>query len=285
MNAKLVAFISLLMVTILAISASSIYSQSLKPQPYFNVDDDYIYQDYANSLKKNISNDGLVNYKGLLNNPKDLNQFILSLESIQKEEYNFWRDEDRIAFWLNVYNALSIKTIMDNYPISNLKKKQYLWKKKNFIIMGEKISLEEIKEDFLRKKYNEPKILMALCDGTKGSGILRYEPYTGNKLTQQLNQQTQIFLTHLNNFEIVLNDSQIYISPLFKKYGKDFIKNYATDKKYNGLKEPERAVMNFIEQYLPPDKRNYLYAKIFYVDFNEYNWDLNDINNNRSIKY
>lgn len=284
MNAKLIAFISLIILINLTLCIPSIYPQSLKPDPYNDIDDNYIYRDYAKSLKTIISNNGLVNYKTLLNNPKDLNQFIMSLESIQEEEYNFWSEKDRIAFWINIYNAFTLKTIIDNYPIIDLKKKQSLWKKKNFRIMGKRISLEEIKEEFLHKKYNEPKIFMALCDGTKGSGILRNEPYTGNKLTQQLNQQAQMFLTHLNNFEIILNNSQINISPLFKRYSKDFIENYATDKKYKGLKESERAVMNFIEQYLPPEKRSYLYTKIFFINFNEYNWDLNDIDNNSSIK-
>lgn len=279
-----ITLISLILISNLAFASLPTFSQALNPKPYYDIEDNYIYKDYAKVLNQVVTKKGLVNYKALIKDHSYLDRFILSLESISPEEYEFWTDEDTIAFWINLYNALSIKTIIDNYPLTNLEKKQYLWKKNNFIIMGKKISLEHIKHEILRKEFNDPRILMALCDGTRGSGIIRNRPYTGKNLSQQLSQQSELFINSINNFEIILNDSQIYISPIFKWYGKDFIKNYSTDKKYKGLKKTERATMNFIEHYLTPEKRNYLYSKIYFIDYSEYNWQLNDISNSRSAK-
>ncbi len=77
------------------------------------------YSDFAEALKINVDDSGMVNYKKLKAEPQKLRAFITELGNLDRKDFEKWSDNEKIAFWLNAYNALTLKAIIDNYPIKS----------------------------------------------------------------------------------------------------------------------------------------------------------------------
>jgi len=219
----------------------------------FTTAKDLIATDTWNTLlQKHVTKDGIVNYKGFKTDRTELQKYITSLSEYMPLET--WSKEEKLAYWINAYNALTIDLILRNYPLKSIKdiKKpwdQRLWK------LGEKwYNLDEIEHKILRK-MNEPRIHFAINCASFSCPPLLNEAFTAEKLENQLSQVTKIFVADLQR-NIVTKD-QLEISKIFKWFSKDF--------KQNG------SLIDFLNQY-SAIKIN-ANAKIKYKD---YNWNLNE---------
>ena len=103
-----------------------------------------------------------------------------------------------MAFWINAYNAYTIRLVLDHYPVSSIKdigskiKIPFVttpWAAKFFSIGGEKMSLDNIEHGTLRKNYNDPRIHFALVCASISCPRLRNEAYTAAALEKQLDDQ------------------------------------------------------------------------------------------------
>lgn len=234
------------------------------------------YDDYSAILKRVVDDRGYINYKELQSRPNGLNQFLYQIARLEPVEFEYWNDSDKYAFWINAYHALILKSIIEHYPVSSPKDIRGFYTKKQFFLLGRKLSLDVIEQEILRKDFNDPRIHIALCKGTIGGAQLPREPYEGARLNQQLSDQSRHFLLDPQHFQIDLMNSKISISQIFQWYAKDFLENYGINKRFIGLKAPERAVMNFVLTYSSKDVSTYMYSKRFEVDYLIYNWDIND---------
>ncbi len=246
------------------------------------------FDDYAAVLKSHVDDHGMVNYKGLKANRKPLDDFISSLSRLDPKFYDGWNDKEKIAFWINAYNALTLKAIVDHYPIeaSFLKSFVYpknsirqipgVWDKLTFAVMGSNMTLDGIEHSTLRAKFNEPRIHMALVCAAMGCPPLRNEPYTGAKLDAQLGDQAAKFLRNPEKFRIDRNNSKVNLSSIFNWFGQDFVKTYGTVKEFSGFSKKERAVLNFISRYLAPADRAFLLKSGFTIEYLKYDWSLNE---------
>lgn len=244
--------------------------------------------DYAAILISYVDDHGMVDYKGLKANRKPLDTFVLSLSRLDLKLYEGWNDKEKIAFWINAYNALTLKAIIDHYPIqaSLLKSFVYpknsirqipgVWDKLKFAVMGTDMTLDGIEHETLRAKFNEPRIHVALVCAARGCPPLRNEPYTGAKLDSQLDDQAAKFLKNPEKFRIDRNNQKVYLSPIFDWFGQDFVKTYGTDKEFSGFSEKERAVLNFVGRYLAPADKAYLLKGGFSIEYLKYDWSLNE---------
>lgn len=77
---------------------------------------DQTYALFGRELSKYLEN-GNVHYKSWKEDPAGLDQFLQSLADLPKQEYERFSTEQKKAFWLNAYNAITIKVVLDNYPI------------------------------------------------------------------------------------------------------------------------------------------------------------------------
>jgi len=137
-----------------------------------DVRQEFNYDDYAATLKAYVNNQGMVNYKELKSNREKLDSFLFSVGRLNTESYEKWSDKKKIAFWLNIYNGLTLKAIIDNYPIKSsfFKARLYpknsirqisgVWDKLKFNVMGQNMTLDEIEHKTLRKNFDEPRIHM-----------------------------------------------------------------------------------------------------------------------------
>jgi len=117
---------------------------------------------------------------------------------------------------------------------------------------------------------------MALVCAAMGCPPLRTEPYEGDKLDRQLNDQTRVFLANPQKFRLDRGQGKVYLSSIFKWFGGDFVNNFGTDKAFTGFSPDERAVLNFVSQYLAAGDRDYLLHGKYTLVYLDYDWSLNE---------
>lgn len=269
-----------------ALLSALLFSVTFQPAKAYAVD--FSYENYAHVLKTYLNDDGMVNYKALKANREKLDAFCTSLEKLDPGIYENWTEKEKIAFWLNAYNAHILQTIINRYPIkasllkslafpkNSIQQISGAFNKISFVIMGRKMTQDDIEHETLRKLFNEPRVHMALVCAAKGCPPLRNEPYLGEKAEAQLNDQTKKFLSNRSKFSIDRTNTTVSLSSIFKWFGEDFIKSYGTDKAFKGHNQKERAVLNFISVYLPERDRDYLKKRKYTVSYTPYDWSLNE---------
>ncbi len=265
-------------------------SASIASEPKHAVADSRLfpYTVYGELLKTYVDDAGMVNYRGLKDNRKALDEFILSMSRLNSKTYDEWAAAEKIAFWINAYNALTLKVIADHYPIkasffksfvypsNSIRQIPGVWDKITFSVLGKDITLDGIEHEILRRQFDEPRIHMALVCAAMGCPPLRNEPYTGAKLDSQLDDQAARFLKNPDKFRIDRDNRKVYLSPIFEWFGQDFVKNYGRGKEFPSFPEKDKAVLNFISRYVEPTDQEYLSKGGFSLEYLKYDWSLNE---------
>jgi len=240
-----------LLAVVLGLVAAGVMSR-LKPQsatveialPAGAVDQKvFSYKAYNNALKSHVDEGGMVNYKALKAEPQQLEAFLYALGVLDPHVYEEWKSEQKIAFWINAYNACTLKAIVDHYPIkpnwrlsliypkNSIRQIPGVWDKLKFIVMGKPITLNGMEHEILRKQFNEPRMHMALVCAAIGCPPLRNESYVGERLDGQLDDQARRFLRDPQKLRIDPSKGALHMSPIFKWFGADFLKKYGTDER------------------------------------------------------
>ncbi len=215
-------------------------------------------------LKKHVKSGGLVDYKGFKANSAELQRY-LDLLDANKPDESEWSREEQLAYWINAYNAFTIKLIVDNYPVKSIKDLnpvlsiptvRSIWSKKLFRIGGELISLDEIEHGILRKKFEEPRIHFAINCASFSCPVLRAEAYFSEKINEQLEEQTVLFLNDPTRNIITTDNPKV--SKIFSWFKKDFKKN--------------GTVIDFLNQYVKDVKVD----RGADLDYLDYDWKLNE---------
>ena len=248
----------------------------------------FTYAPYADVLKTYVDDAGLVDYKGLKAHREELDRFAKELADLDPAVYEKWTDKEKVAFWLNAYNALTLQVIIDYYPIkaglfgsiaypkNSIRQISGVWDEITFPVMGKPMTLEDIEHGTLRKKFHEPRIHLALVCGAMSCPMLRNEPYVAEKLDEQFADQTRSFVATNSKFRINQNRDLVHLSPIFKWFGEDFVDKYGTSMKFSGRDAAERAVLNYFSKYLSQQDRQYLEQADYQIKYFDYDWSLNE---------
>lgn len=203
-------------------------------------------------LQKNVSKNGNVNYKTFL---KDSNKLDIYLNELSANvPTKSWSKNAILAYWINAYNAFTVKLILENYPTKSIKKINDPWGKKFILLGNKKYSLEEIEHEILRK-MDEPRIHFAINCASFSCPNLLNEAYSETTLEKQLVAASKSFINDKSKNSITANT--IEISKIFDWFSGDFKK--------------KGSVIDFINQYSTIKISSK--AKINYKD---YNWNLNE---------
>ena len=227
---------------------------------------------FTEILSQNVK-DGLVDYSNL---QKD-KRFDKYLEDLTNTDPQKFSEKEKLSFWINVYNAFTLKIVADNYPIESItdlhsggKIIGYLlgntvWDKEFITINKKEYSLNDIEHEILRK-MNEPRIHFAIVCASISCPILRSEAYEANKLEMQLEDQTKIFLNDPGRNHFDTTNKEAYISKVFDWFDEDF-----------GTTDED--VLKFISKYLPENISKNIIANIdkWDISYNDYNWNLNEL--------
>ncbi len=243
------------------------------------------YQSYASVLNKYVDGKGLVNYKDLKANRSELDSFIKKLSEVKN--IDTYSRHEKIAFWINAYNALMLRIIVDNYPIKPSFTKSIIYPKNSarqidgvfdevfFNVAGKKVSLNTIEHEILRVQFVEPRIHMALVCGAVSCPYLLNEPFYSTRLNKQLDEQTIAFISRPEAFLINEKEETIQLSSIFDWFGDDFRKH--TGAKLKKLyPSKEAGVLGFVSNYIDPDVQNFLIAQERDIEYSDYDWTLNE---------
>ncbi len=244
----------------------------------------------AGILKNYVNDKGMVDYKMLKRKKIELSRLLNKFAKLDPNEYNAWSKEDKIAFWLNVYNIKMLEIIVDNYPIESsrilrvlwgpysIRHIKGIWDKYKFIVMDEEFTLKEVEERFFCNEFDEPRVFFAISYASLSSPPLRNEPYYGCRLYEQLDDQAKKFLSNPLAFRIDRGRQIVHLSTIFHPtwYGKEFISKYGTDKKFKDQPPSVRAVLNLAINYISEQDLFFLERENYSVKYITYNWTLND---------
>lgn len=243
---------------------------------------------YRRVLSERVDDRGLVDYRGLKADRADLDAFTAALARLDPAVYRSWGDREKIAFWINAYNAMTLRAVADRYPIrpSGLRSLVYprnsirqipgVWDEMTSEVLGRIVTLDEIEHGILRKEFCEPRIHMALVCAAVGCPPLRREPYTGGALDRQLEDQTRRFLADRAKFRMDEASRTVRLSPIFQWFGEDFLARYGAGPARSGRSDAERAVLNFIAARLPAELGPKLEQGRWKVSYLDYDWSLNE---------
>lgn len=134
--------------------------------------------------------------------------------------------EQKLAFYINVYNILAMKMVVDHWPVESIKDAgnifRPVWGKTAGIVGGKKVSLDDIENKILRP-MGEPRIHFAIVCASVSCPDLRTEPYTADRLNAQLDGQVRSFL-HNDKKGLNAGKNKIQVSKIFAWFEKDFSK-------------------------------------------------------------
>jgi hypothetical protein len=222
---------------------------------------------WAELLGKYVSPAG-VDYTGFKSEEDKLDQYLKVLENTDLKTLS--RNE-LFAFYINAYNAWTIKLILSAYPgISSIKDLGTLfkspWEKKFVHINGEVVTLDYIEHHILRPRFKDPRVHFAINCSAVSCPPLRPEPYLGSTLDRQLDQSTRSFINNPNTYR--LESNTLYVSRIFEWFSEDFngdVVGFYLKYAQNGLKEKLTENKDAIQV-------KYLY----------YDWSLNDVKRSRA---
>lgn len=172
-------------------------------------------------LKKYVSSTGKVNYKGFKADKASL-QAYLDILAKGVPEPN-WAPTEELCYWINAYNAFTIKLIVDNYPLKSITDLGKPWDKPFIKLAGNAYTLNQIENEIIRKRYpNEPRIHFAVNCAAKSCPRLLNAAYLPAQLNVQLDRMTRAFVN--NPAANQLSEKKVAISKIFDWYGEDFTK-------------------------------------------------------------
>ncbi len=203
-------------------------------------------------LQKYVNNTGNVNYAALKSDQANLNNYLKIIS--QNTPQSNWTKSEKLAYWINAYNAFTIKLIVDNYPVKSIKdlKGGNPWDEKWIKIREKTYSLNNIENDIIRPTFKEPRIHFAVNCAAASCPPLLNKAWTAQNLEANLANQTRQFINNTKYNQ--LSSSAIKVSKIFDWYGGDF-----------------GNLISYLNKYTEtPIKSN---AK---VSFAEYDWSLNE---------
>lgn len=201
-------------------------------------------------LGRYVGSNGMVNY-AKIKSDGDFEQYLSLLQN--NSPSNDWSRDEKLAHWINAYNAFTIKKIVDNYPLGSITDLDggKPWDKKWIKIGVNTYSLNDIENTIIRPQFKEPRIHFAVNCAAISCPPLANQAFTASNLNSLLDKQTTAFIN--NSASNTLSAKKASISKIFEWYGDDF-----------------GSIVDFINKY----SATKLNAKAK-IDYKDYNWKLN----------
>jgi hypothetical protein len=220
-------------------------------------------------LRAHVSGEGLVDYDAF-GRSQEFQEYLASLARAPVERLP---DAERLALWINAYNAYTIELINRHEERSSIRninralgfiRGKGPWKERMAEVGGETWTLDEIEHEIIRPEFGEPRIHFALVCAALGCPPLRDEAYTGEALERQLEDQARVFLAESpDKNRVDVESGRVYLSPIFDWYREDFPAG-------------NEGLGAYLAPYFPGAAENALLSGgRFRVVLTDYDWSLN----------
>jgi len=228
--------------------------------------------------------DGDVYYRALKSDRGKLDAYVAHLASASPDKMP--RDE-RLAFWLNAYNALVLRTVVDHYPIQgrsptypqkSIRQIPGAFERLPHRVGGRTLTLDQIEQTALAE-FKDPRVYLALGRGAQGGGRLRSEAYSPSRLEVQLAEAAAECVTRQQCVQIDRTGDKVAASAIFSWREKEFSAAYAASAPpaFAARSPIERAILAFVQPKMLTTEKEFLEKNTFHVVFQPFDWRLNDL--------
>ena len=225
-------------------------------------DPDFSHDLFNQVLQKHVEK-GKVDYAKLKKSPEKFEKYLDMLASAKPTDMSY---NEQLAFWINAYNALVIKGVIDHYPTKSVRKIKAFsgfFSRLKFHVAGEKYTLDNIEHDILRKEFVDPRIHFALVCASLSCPPIENKVFLPETIDEQLDAVTTKFVTNPEKVRLDKTKRRVYLSKIFKWYKKDFTEGYT-------------GVADFLADFLPPEDADFVLEKGVKFHYLDYDWSLND---------
>ncbi|MGQ0733967.1 MAG: DUF547 domain-containing protein [Acidobacteriota bacterium] len=231
--------------------------------------------------------DGFVYYGALRSVRAQLDAYVASLDQGVAAAHARGSRAQQLAFWINAYNALVLRTVVDRYPIggqsrlypaSSIRQIAGAFERLSHRVAGRSLTLDAIERDILTP-LGDPRVLLALGRGAVGGGRLRSEAYDATRVEQQLASVAAESLTRKEIAHVDTLEDRLVVSPLFSWREQTFV-SALSEKAASVFKSRsplERAVLALIGPHLVTSEAESLEKNTFRLEFADFDWRLNDL--------
>ncbi|HJN43581.1 MAG: DUF547 domain-containing protein [Vicinamibacterales bacterium] len=226
--------------------------------------------------------DGLVYYAALRAERRALDGYVQSLTE-RPAVFDAWSRERRLAYWINGYNALVLKTVIDGYPIRGVSAEfpensvmqiPGVFSGREHRIAGRRLTLQSI-EDELIASFGDPRAHLALGRGAVGSPRLRSEAFSDDRLEMQLEAVVEDFATTPRHVTLDRAGDEVVVSAVLGWRSEQFATLAGATA--SGRSPIERAVVALISPALFQSEREFLARNTFRLRYSDFDWRLNDL--------
>ena len=226
--------------------------------------------------------DGFVYYAALRAERHAIDQYVESLAE-RPAGFDAWSETRRLAYWLNGYNALVLRTVIDHYPIrgtsiefpeDSVLQIPGVFSGREHRIAGRRLTLQAIEEELITT-FRDPRAHLALARGAVGSPRLRNEAFSDERLEAQLQAVVADFATTPRHVTLDRAGDNLVVSAVLGWQAEQFAALAEADG--TGRSSIERAIVALISPVLFPTEREFLARNTFRLYYREFDWRLNDL--------
>ncbi|MFN2376028.1 MAG: DUF547 domain-containing protein [Candidatus Binatia bacterium] len=245
------------------VSAGTAFGQSAACPAF-----DHHHPSWTLFLDRYVQN-GVVDYERIHGDESLLTSYLAELRTVCADDHALWTRNQKLAFWINAYNAFTIRLILDHYPIDSIRSIGFLPGaafRKAFIQLPNLrdgwISLQTIEDDILRAEFEEPRIHFAIVCASKSCPALASNAYTADALDFQLDRSARTFLADSTKNRWDASTRTFLLSSIFQWFRSDFEK-------------PAGTLKQFLQRYVDPKISPEIGTDDVQLQFLAYDWSLN----------
>lgn len=246
----------------------------------------FSHDDFDRVLERFVDERGLVDYPALAREPGDLERYVAQLArtSPDSDPALFPTREDRLAYWINAYNASVLATVLRHYPIPSVTAVRAPFPlslasdKIGFFVLerielgGDRTNLYALENSLIRRRFAEPRVHFALNCASLGCPRLPRRAFRGADLDQRLDEETRRFFAEERSLQVDHAARVVRLSSILDWYERDFTRWY--EKRFPGS---DATLLDYVLLYVAPERRAELEgARDYEVEFLPYDWRLND---------
>ena len=214
-------------------------------------------------LQEHVNENGQLNYTKLKANPAKFEAYLDLLAVANPTE---WSYNEQLVFWINAYNAVVIKGVIDHYPTTSVRKvklfRGFFYRLK-FQVAGETYTPNQIEHGIIREEFVDPRAHFALVCASTSCPPIGNRAFSAETIEESLETVTFNFIRNPAQVRIDRANGEVYVSKIFKWYEDDF-------------KEGYDGTADFLADYLPSEDAEYLLSTDVRFRYLDYDWTLND---------
>jgi hypothetical protein len=222
-------------------------------------------------LSTYVNSGGQVDYSGLKANRSSLDAYVDSLARVSPKSHKgrFVSRAEKLTFWINAYNALVLRGVIDAYPVKSVKDIKYLsgfFNRTWYKVGGESYTLNNIEHDILRAEFLEPRIHAAINCASAGCPRLEARAFFPDTIESRLEASITIFLREERNVTIDIQNKTVKLSKILDWFESDFLGWYKTK-----FSVDDPTIMDYVALYVKEG-----FKTSWKVQYHKYDWTLND---------